>query len=72
MNVEIGPVAAQFLFWEYLFRIFGTGSLQYCLFIPLPPFSLPPISTGHTHSLCGWWCYLPGAGTWQCRSFEML
>jgi hypothetical protein len=32
MDVEIGTVAAQFLFWDYLFRIFGIGPLQ-CMII---------------------------------------
>jgi hypothetical protein len=30
MDAGIGTVAVQFLSWEYLFRIFGTVSLQ-CL-----------------------------------------
>jgi hypothetical protein len=31
MNVEIGTVTAQFLFWEFLFQIFGISSWQ-CIF----------------------------------------
>ncbi len=34
MNVAIGAVAAQFLFWEYLFQIFGIGSMQ-CILLSL-------------------------------------
>jgi hypothetical protein len=52
MDVEIGTEAAQLLFWEYLFRIFGTVTLQCTLQLeplnqkqeacPPPPPPAPP------------------------------
>jgi hypothetical protein len=46
MNVEIGTVAAPTHFWEYLFRIFGIGSLQ-CIRVENIPESIPPPHVGH-------------------------
>ncbi len=42
MNVESGTVVALFLFWEYLFRIFGIDSLQ-CVGMVLFPYYNPSI-----------------------------
>jgi hypothetical protein len=36
MNVEIGTVSTQFLFWAYLLRIFSIGSLQCTALVFLP------------------------------------
>jgi hypothetical protein len=36
MNVEIGTEAPIFLFWEYLFKIFGILSLQCVIVVDQP------------------------------------
>jgi hypothetical protein len=39
MNVEIGTMAEQFLFWEYSFKFFSIVSLQCDLAVKVPPFT---------------------------------
>ncbi len=58
MNVEIATVAVQFLFWEYLVRILGIGSLQCSVMVrekmPYPREVLQDFIAGNLNSVGQW------------------
>ncbi len=43
MKGEIGTVAAQCIFWQYMLRIFGISTVQCRLFNLTEPVSLSPL-----------------------------